>query len=1031
MNINYYKAGLVILLSAVLNFMLVNSSISGTEITKDMQTSKLIKLAKGGVTEYVIVESENPSQAERTAASELAKFLKKTTGAEFKIVKEKPEEKLEHGIYVGWTRFAAHHGIIATSFAPEEWSVITVDDNIVITGGRLRGTLNGVYEFLEESIGIYLLDPWTEIIPFTADLMINAPKLSGKPAFLYHYIYAPYGNFSPENKEAGIYFYQFNKNEVGNSLQWGTAAKEGSPGNCHTLGLYIHPDKYGILHPEYFSMNEKGERLTDAKGTRNMWFDLCLSNPKVREIIIGQLRNFIEADRKTAKAMNLPAPFIYNIDANDCITHGCLCPNCKVIINREDAESGLMVDFINEIADNIKAEYPDILLQVFAYNYTLKVPKLLKPRDNVIIRWCDKYSMSEFSRPLTHEYNKEMRDLFEPWCKISNNMAVWDYWRVYKRHAPGFYVPLVNISCLKPDLEYFQANGVKSIFIECEDFDFSGEYDQFDDLQSFHPLRIWLGLKLMQNPQRDEKKLLDVFFNGYYGPAAGKMREFLSYIELRQNACKQKLINLDREDYYKAYLDIEFFSTARKLLDEAETACGNDPFYRARVLRELIPVDSALLHLEPSLRKAFCASGEPFPFDRTRVLSEYASAWNTYMDTFMSVKALEKVKPFVEKRLEYLRTMPMSTLDSIRHNVSPVADGAILIDGVLNESAWTKADKIFLTPYEKMQELKVKTIVRTLWSKDKLYLAFECFDDNIRDMKFQQRKQDDPDIWKDSSVEIFINPSGDRSTYYHFIVNPAGVMTDAEVKTIEGQKDYGRSWNGGAETAGKINDNSWIVEMAIPWKNINFTPKEGVSLVCNFCRSRYLNSDDKAMQLQTWSPFLTTKGYHDIEKFGKVTLAGKSNGVLFASWEGPRDMPSFSPTGPCVAAFSKERTSDGETSLRLEFKKSDDFLGITVKVGDLSDWSDFVALKADIFVEGSENMDILIRLLADNTFYNGISLKPGWNKDVSLVKLNKNMIQLQKKIDLTKMKDFLLYVAKGKATKDRVIFLDNLRLVYQ
>ncbi len=1028
MNLKYCKNGTAILLAVVISLMLVSTGVSGAELAKDTQASlgKTITLAKGGVTEYVIIEGENPSPAERTAAADLAKFLNKVTGAEFKTVKEKPDVKLAKGIYVGWTEFAKGQGISVSGFAPEEWSVVAVGDNIVITGGRPRGTINGAYEFLEEAIGVHELDPFTEIIPSNPDLTINAPRLSGKPAFLLHDIYNPIGHFVPENREFTTYFNQFNKNEWGYRPQYGTTLKLGGPGGCHTLGLYINPKEYGTTHPEYFSMNEKGERITDSKGsTGGMWIEPCLSNPEVRTIILGKLRGYIEADRKTAKSLNLPPPFIYCIDQDDCIEHECLCPTCKAIIDREGgAESGLIIDFINAIADDIKNEYPDILIQTFAYNHTLKVPKTIKPRDNVMIRWCDNYGMSEFFRPLTHEYNKEMRDLFEPWCRISKNMAVWDYWRLFKGHAPGFYAPFVNISCLKPDLEYFQKNGVKSFFTQTEDFYPLDDYGA-DDLQSFNSLRTWLGLKLVQDPQRDEKKLLDVFFNGYYGPAAGKMRELLSYMEKRQAACKQKLIKLDRDEYYKAYLDLEFFVTARKMLEDAETACGTDTFHKARVLRERIPVDSSLLHLEPSLRKTFCASGEPFPFDRSQVLSGYASAWNAYMDAFMSEKAREKAKPFVEKRIDYLRTMPMITTDSIRHNAAPVADGEIRIDGILDETAWTKVAKMFLTPYEKMQELKVKTVVRTLWSKEKLYLAFECFDDKINDMNFQQRKQDDPDIWKDSSVEIFINPSGDRSTYYHFIVNPAGVMTDIAIKTLEGQKDYDSSWKSGAEVAVKINNDSWVVEMAIPFKAMKFEPKEKAPLIANFCRSRYLKSDDNAMQLQTWSPLLI-RGFHDVEKFGTVTLTGKSNDVLFSSFEGPQDTPSFKPTGPlCVAGFVKENASDGEMSLRLELKKSDDFLGITVKAGDLSDWSGFAALKADIFVEGAETLEMGFRLAADdNAFYSSMYLKPGWNKGVTLA----NLIEAGKKIDLTKVKNFLFYVGKGKATSDRVIFLDNLRL---
>jgi hypothetical protein len=664
-------------------------------------------------------------------------------------------------------------------------------------------------------------------------------------------------------------------------------------------------------------------------------------------------------------------------------------------------------------------------LQTFAYNHTVKAPKSIRPRDNVIIRWCDSYGKSELVRPLTHAYNEPMRALFEPWARISKNMAVWDYWRCFQPHTPGFYAPFVNIACLKPDLEYFQANGVKSIFLQSEDFSTMSDDGFTDDLQSFAPLRLWLGMKLMQDPKRDMNKLLDIFFTGYYGAASGKMRELLAYIEKRQEACAQKMVTMNREDYYKAYLDLEFFVTARKLLDEAEAVCGTDSLSRAHVARERIPVDSALLHLEPALRKTFCSEGKPYPFDRAKVLAGYEAAWDLYLKSGMCTgETPANARAFVDKRLAYLRTMPMFTRDSIRYKASPVADVDIRLDGVLDEAAWKDASRIFLSPYDKVQELKVKTIVRTMWSKEKLYVAFECFEERPAEMKFQPRKKDDLDICLDNSVELFISSGGDAGPYYQIIVNPAGSIADQKVLTQEGKKDFDFSWDSGAEVAVKINDKSWVVEMAIPLKGMNLEAKEGGSFFANFCRSRYLNADKQATQLQTWSPFLTG-GFHEPDKFGSVMLAGTGNDVLFTSFEGLQDMPNLTQTDGCVIAFGKENASEGGTSLRINFQKSAaPHRGVTVQAGTNSDWSSFSKLKADIFVEGSAPLGLITRIQSDKLAYFGILLQPGWNKGVALADLN----EARKTIDLAAVKNFYLYAGQ-KFAENFVIYLDNIRLI--
>ena len=72
MNLKYCKNGMAILLAVVIGLILVSTCVSGAELAKDTQAppGKTITLAKGGITEYVIVEGDNPILAERTAAAE-------------------------------------------------------------------------------------------------------------------------------------------------------------------------------------------------------------------------------------------------------------------------------------------------------------------------------------------------------------------------------------------------------------------------------------------------------------------------------------------------------------------------------------------------------------------------------------------------------------------------------------------------------------------------------------------------------------------------------------------------------------------------------------------------------------------------------------------------------------------------------------------------------------------------------------------------------------------------------------------------
>ncbi|MBU0607402.1 MAG: hypothetical protein KKI08_05920, partial [Armatimonadetes bacterium] len=117
-----------------------------------------LRLSEGGRTTYAIIAGANPIPAEQTAARELAEYLEKVTGAEFRTVEETAAEKPVRAIYLGWTAFAAGEGIDCAKLGAEEWVIKTFGDSLVIAGGRPRGTLYGVYDFLENEAGVRWLD---------------------------------------------------------------------------------------------------------------------------------------------------------------------------------------------------------------------------------------------------------------------------------------------------------------------------------------------------------------------------------------------------------------------------------------------------------------------------------------------------------------------------------------------------------------------------------------------------------------------------------------------------------------------------------------------------------------------------------------------------------------------------------------------------------------------------------------------------------------------------------------------------------
>jgi uncharacterized protein DUF4838 len=587
-----------------------------------------ITLADKGKTVYVITHSVGASKSEQFAARELAVYLGKLTGAEFSIV---IGSNAARSIQVGDTVLAQKASIDVSKLGREEWVIKTVGDTLFIAGGKPRGTLYGVYAFLETQAGISWLTPAAEFVPSKPTFVIPQLDIQAEPAFAVRYIASGFGlqkptlamrqryqRFVTRNRQNGAY----------GSVETGFDDRYGSPGSCHTFGNYIPTKKYFTTHPEYFSMAADGKR--EGRGiAQNLGWQLCLSNPELRKLILKKLKAYIAADRAKAAKIGAEPPTIYTIDQNDSTKYICLCPECKKITDREGAQSGLVIDFINELADAIRTDYPDVLLMTFAYACTEQTPKNIKPRDNVVIRYCDYYISTDLLRPLAHPVNSYSYNILTNWGKISKNLAVWDYPKLYEQTSPYFH-----LENTKADLELFLKNNTKILFMETEGY--LAPVSHFKDIQSLYPLKAWAIYKLMQNPTLPVKQLVTTFCKAYYGPAAQSMMEYCDFLEnasTKTDPDKLIILTPDHKKYSaftsRKYLNLDFYVKANQLIDQAEKACAGNQKFLLRVSRERLPLDDSLLRFWRTF-KAQLPKGKAMPFDQSAIIARAKSNWQAW-----------------------------------------------------------------------------------------------------------------------------------------------------------------------------------------------------------------------------------------------------------------------------------------------------------------------------------------------------------------------------------------------------------------
>jgi len=623
----------------VLTLAAGGSRSHGQALKEDAVAAKPLVMAENGLTAYAIVTGAQPIPAEQTAAKELAEYLGKVTGAELKIVAESAAEpKPAKAIYLGWTAFAAGHGIDCAKLGVEESVIKTVGSDLVITGGRPRGTIYGVYDFLQKDLGVYWLDRDTEVVPRRATLTINALDRRAKPVFrmrcqgmgIWHW------RFDAATGEKNVRFWRHNRQ---NFQTWTRAdvayggydelayLPDGS--TCHNFGWYVPAKKYFAEHPEYYALDKDGKTRVSLNGAHG---SLCLTHPEVRKIALAKLLEAIAADRKeypkgSPASPDQPPPTIYDVSQSD---DGvvCHCPECRALVAREGSESGPLIDFINKIADGVRAKHPEVKVQTFAYWWSQVPPQTLRPRENVVIRWCDWYMPGtpqpnpEPWFPLSAPVNAWRVENLRQWVAITpGGINVWDYGQPYT--WPGF--PFTCAATLADDLRLFADNNATvGLYIESEE-SMPWEYPEPDWASSvrasgqFSPLYNWLAMQLMIDPRQPVEPQLATFMDGYYGPAAPAMRSLYDKLVAAQRtlptrtAAKGDVLEID-------YVTPAFFAEVDALLQQAEAACAPGSLTLLHVQRERLRSDSALLCNWDKLTKKL-APGAAMPFDREAVLA--------------------------------------------------------------------------------------------------------------------------------------------------------------------------------------------------------------------------------------------------------------------------------------------------------------------------------------------------------------------------------------------------------------------------
>src|SRR5208282_3841785 len=144
---------------------------------------KTLVLTKQGKSTYSILISEAAPPSEQRAAGELQRFIEEMTGAQLPIITDAVEPGGDL-VLVGDSNQVRKLGlnIPFDTLGAEGFVLRTAGEHLVIAGGKPRGTMYGVYTFLDR-LGCRWFTTEVSVIPKKPTLVIKPLNESQKPAF--------------------------------------------------------------------------------------------------------------------------------------------------------------------------------------------------------------------------------------------------------------------------------------------------------------------------------------------------------------------------------------------------------------------------------------------------------------------------------------------------------------------------------------------------------------------------------------------------------------------------------------------------------------------------------------------------------------------------------------------------------------------------------------------------------------------------------------------------------------------------------
>lgn len=481
----------------------------------------------------------------------LQNYLKQITGADFEIVTDDNSAK-KNDINIGKVNRPEISEIDFPELEEDGYVIQTKNGRLTIAGGSDKGTMYGVYGFLEKYLGCRKYTSKISVIPAKFNIEVNNLNDKEIPVFKFREVLYR----DAYNPEYMAWHGLDNHGSYSQEGDWGLW--------CHTTHGLVPPKEYCASHPEYYSMID-GKRLCSAE--KHNVGDICFSSEGAFEVAYQNLKTLMEENPKAK---------YWSVSQMDNAQY-CRCSLCQKAYDESGSTQGSIIPFINKMAKRI----PDKTISILAYWYSTKPPQGIPIEKNVNIMLANIDSPRHI--PIEQGDSTFTADL-EAWYKIHDNFIIWDYVIQFSH----LIAPFPNLRTLQPNLQYLHENGVTAMF-EQANRETGGEFCE---------LKAYILAKLMWNPYQEIDPIIDDFLDGYYGHAGKYIREYIDLMHDTMEQTDAKLSIFGRPwDNRNTFLTEEMIAKYYAIFDEAEESVKDYPDLLFRVKTERMQIDYAVLDI--------------------------------------------------------------------------------------------------------------------------------------------------------------------------------------------------------------------------------------------------------------------------------------------------------------------------------------------------------------------------------------------------------------------------------------------------